>query len=149
MSDQTNLGPPDLKIAGLQLWVHGLAYPEASDYHDGNWLRITAYCGAKGATVQVQGALLMITDIRNFAEQCAAMYDRSSGSAVLDPLEPELKISLEVADALGHIRAQVDITPDHLMQSHWMEFELDQSYLPDIIKQCVAIGQEYPVRGLA
>lgn len=149
MSNQTNLGPPDLKIAGFQLWVHGLAFPEATDYNDGNWLRVTAHCGANGARVQVHGTLLMITDLAGFAEQCAGMYSQSSGSAVLDPLEPELKVSLEIADTLGHIRAQVDITPDHLMQSHRMEFELDQSYLPEIIKQCSAIVQEYPVRGLA
>jgi hypothetical protein len=28
-----------------------------------------------------------------------------------------------------------------------LEFDIDQSYLPEIIRQCVAIVQEYPVRG--
>lgn len=149
MSQQANLGPPDLKIAGFQLWVHGLAYPEATDYDDGNWLRVTAHCAANGASIQVHGTIVRITDVAGFGEQCSAMYARTSKSAILDPYEPELKVSLEIADTIGHIRAQVEITPDHLMQSHRIEFEVDQSYLPEIIKQCMAIVQEYPVRGLA
>ena len=143
-----NLGPPALKIAGFQLWVHGRQFPEAEDYDDGNWLRVTAHCGASGASVWAQGAILMVTDIAGFGDQCAAMLRGTSNTAALDPLEPELKVSLQALDRLGHVRAKVEITPDHLVQLHQMVFEIDQSYLPDIIKQCLAIVQEYPIRGL-
>jgi len=27
-----DLGEPDLKIAGFQLWVHGRQYPDSEDY---------------------------------------------------------------------------------------------------------------------
>ncbi len=147
MNPQTNLGPPDLKIAGFELWIHGWAYPEAKDHDDANWLRVTAHCGANGASIRVHGSILRTTDIAGFSEHCAAMYRVGSGTAMLDPYEPELKVCLETADRVGHIRAQVEITPDHLTQSHRMEFDLDQSYLPDIIKQCGAILEDYPVRG--
>ena len=90
----------------------------------------------------------MVLDVVGFGDQCDAMLRGGSTSAALDPLEPELAVSLEVADCLGHVRVQVEITPDHLAQSHKMEFDLDQSYLPDIIKQCSAIVREYPIRGL-
>ena len=142
-----NPGHPALKIAGFQLWVHGRQFPEAEDYDDGNWLRVTAHCGASGASVWAQGAILMVTDIAGFGDQCAAMLRGTSNTAALDPLEPELKVSLQALDRLGHVRAKVEITPDHLVQSHQMEFEIDQSYLPGIIKQCLAIVQEYPIRG--
>jgi hypothetical protein len=56
-------------------------------------------------------------------------------------------VSLKAADQLGHIRAQVEITPDNLTQSHKMEFDVDQSYLPSIIKQCSVIVKKYPIRG--
>ncbi|MFC4159857.1 hypothetical protein [Chitinimonas lacunae] len=39
------LGEPDLLIAGLRVWIHGSQFPNAVDYWDGNWLRVTAYCG--------------------------------------------------------------------------------------------------------
>lgn len=143
-----NLGHPALKIAGFQLWVHGRQFPEAEDSDDGNWLRVTAHCGATGASVWAQGAILMVTDIASFGDQCAAMLRGTSNTAALDPVEPELKVSFQALDRLGHVRAKVEITPDHLVQSHQMEFEIDQSYLPDIIKQCLAVVQEYPIRGL-
>ena len=142
-----DLGEPSLKVAGLQLWVQGRQFPESQDYHDGNWLRVTAHCGASGASVWVQGAILMVTDIARFGDACAAMHRSDSKSAALDPLEPELLVSLEVTDRIGHVRALVEITPDHLAQAHRFEFEVDQSYLPCIIRQCSAIVQEYPIRG--
>ena len=150
MSQKTtlaDLGEPDLKVAGFQLWVHGRQFPESEDYYDGNWLRVTAHCGASGASVWVQGAILMVTDIAGFGNQCAAMLAGDGKSAVLDPFEPELRVSLETADPLGHVRGQVEITPDHLTQTHRFEFEVDQSYLPGIIEQCSAIVREYPIRG--
>lgn len=150
MSQKTtppDLGEPDLKVAGFQLWVHGRQFPESEDYYDGSWLRVTAHCGASGASVWAQGAILMVTDIAGFGNQSAAMLGGDRKSAALDPFEPELKVSLETADPLGHVRAQVEITPDHLMQTHRFEFEVDQSYLPGIIEQCSAIVREYPIRG--
>lgn len=141
-----NLGEPDLKVAGFQLWVHGRQFPESEDYDDGNWLRVTAHCGASGASVWTQGAILMVADIADFGDQCAAMLRGDSKSAVLEPLEPELKVSLESGDRLGHVRAQVEITPDHMAQEHCFEFEVDQSYLPAIIQQCSALVKEYPIR---
>jgi len=127
-----DFGEPDLKVAGFQLWVHG---------------RVTAHCGASGASVWSQGAILMVTDIAGFGDESAAMHKGDSKSAAMYPLEPELKVSLEAADCVGHVRVLVEVTPDHLAQSHRFEFEIDQSYLPDIIQQCSAIVQEYPVRG--
>lgn len=144
----TALGEPDLKVAGFQLWVHGCQFPEAEDYDDGNWLRVTAHCGALGASVWAEGAIVMVTDIYGFGVECAAILRGEMKSAALAPFEPELKVSLEVSDSVGHIRAQVEITPDHLLQSHRFEFDVDQSYLPGIIKQCSQIVQEYPIRGL-
>jgi hypothetical protein len=89
----------------------------------------------------------MVTDIAEFGKGCAAMLSGDIKSAALAPFEPELKVSLEASDSVGHLRAQVEITPDHLLQSHRFEFEVDQSYLPSIIKQCSAIVQEYPICG--
>lgn len=143
----TDLGEPDLKVAGFQLWVHGRQFPEAEDHYDGNWLRVTAHCGASGASVWAQGAILMVTDIAGFGDGCAAMLSGEMKSAALTPFEPELKVSLEASDSVGHVRAKVEITPNHLLQSHRFEFAVDQSYLPSIIKQCSEIVQEYQIRG--
>jgi len=142
-----DLGEPALKIAGFQLWIHGRQFPGAEDYDDGNWLHVTAHCGASGASIWTDGAIVMVTDIESFAKQCEALLRGRAAAAVLDPLEPELRVVLEAPDSLGHLCARVEITPDHLAQSHSMEFEIDQSYLPGIISECARILQEHPVRG--
>jgi hypothetical protein len=150
MSEQmtpADLEEPELTVAGFQLWVHGRQFPESQEFYDGNWLQVTAHCGAPGASVWTQGAILLVTDIAGFGNQCAAMLKGETKSVTLAPLEPDLKISLEAADRLGHIRAKVDITPDNLAQAHWFEFQIDQSYLSGIIRQCSAILQKYPIRG--
>lgn len=142
-----DLGEPDVRVTSFQLWVHGRQFPDAEDYEDGNWLGVTAHCGASGASVWAQGAMLEVTDIAGFGEGCVAMLGRRMKSATLASREPHLRVSLEVSDSVGHVRVQVEITPDYLLQTHRFEFEIDQSYLPGIIKQCADIVQEYPIRG--
>lgn len=49
---------------------------------------------------------------------------------------------------VGHSKLTVEITPDNLLQSHVMRFEIDPSYLRGIVEQCARILAEYPVRGM-
>jgi hypothetical protein len=142
-----DLGKPDLKVAGFQLWVLGRSSPESDDYYDGNWLNVYAHCGASGASVWAQGSILMVTDIAGFDDECAAMLRGDLKSATLDPFEPQLRVVLKAVDDMGHVCVQVEITPDHMTQAHRFEFGIDQSYLPAIIQQCSEIVKEYPIRG--
>lgn len=141
------LGPPALKIAGFQLWVHGRQYPEAQDADDGNWLRISGHCGASGASVWIQGPVLMVTDLKRFGLECQQMFDGNTDRATLDSYEPELRVTLLRSDRHGHIRANVEMTPEHLSQTHHMRFEIDQTYLPAYAERCAAVVHSYPVRG--
>lgn len=89
----------------------------------------------------------MAGDLVRFREQCEALQQGASSTAELSPIEPELFLSLKSVDRLGHIRLRVEITPDHLRQSHRMEFEIDLSYLPGIVAQCREIESRFPIRG--
>ena len=64
-----SLGPPALNIVGFQLWVHGRQFPNAQDYWDGNWLNVTAHCGANGASVWASGAIVMVADLARWATE--------------------------------------------------------------------------------
>ena len=141
------LGAPDLKVAGFQLWVHGRQFPDSTDYDDGNWLRVTAHAGAAGASVWVSGAILMITDLIQFGQEVDGLAKGETQRADLKPFEPELRLQIEQLDSLGHFTMQVQITPDHLTQEHCFEFEIDQSYLPGISANCRALANTYPARG--
>jgi hypothetical protein len=141
------LGEPALRIDGFQLWVHGYQFPDSTDEWDGNWLWVTAHCGAAGAAVWVSGALLTVPDILHLEEECEALRQGQVQLAELTSLEPELKINIQPVDRLGHLEVKVEITPDHMSQQHSFQFEIDQTYLPLIAMQCRAITQAYPIRG--
>lgn len=142
---EQELGPPDLKIAGLQIWIHGRQYPQAVEEYDADWLRITAHCGASSASVWVAGSLLSSWSFVQFARECEVLLRTLRGKAQLWSHEPELLACLEATDTLGHIKLIVDITPDHMTQKHRFEFEgLDQSYLPGVVSMCEGILATYP-----
>jgi hypothetical protein len=93
------------------------------------------------------GAILMTTDIEQFRADAERLSDGEGRSAVLDPCEPELRVSIEGPDPLGHPLLRVELTPEPPAQSHAMEFEIDLSYLPGLTAQCSRILEEFPVRG--
>ena len=85
-------------------------------------------------------------DIEHFLMGCNRLYEQMTGEAVIDPPEPNLQVSLKATDRLGHIKMRAQITPDHMTQRHELIFELDQTYLPEIISQCRKVLDEFPVR---
>ena len=140
------LGTPAIKLNGLQIWVHGRQFPNATDYWDGNWLRITAHCGTHGADVWTTGSILHVPDVVGWLSDLERMNQSLSGEANLVPLEPELRVKL-AASTLGHISMEVEITPDNMTQEHTFRFETDQSFLEPVIESCRKIVNDYPVRG--
>lgn len=142
----SQLGAPDLIIAGFQVWVHGYQYPELTDAWDGNWLRVTAHCGASGASVWASGAILETVSVLGLSRGLHEMHTTLRGEAVLHSHEPNIVVRLLTADRSGHVTVEVELTPDHLTQEHRFEFEIDQSYLPSIIAQCQQLLERYPLR---
>jgi hypothetical protein len=133
-------------VGSFKLWVDGRQFPDSDDSWDGNWLRVTAHCSGASGSVSVTGCILDTVGVWSFRDQLAALQVALQGEAVLDSVEPNLVVRLQAADGLGHIAVRVEITADQLSEGHWFEFELDQSYLPRMLRQCDAILAEYPVR---
>ncbi len=141
-----NLGAPDIKLEGLQIWIHGRQFPSEKDYWDGNWLNVTAHCGAQGADVWTSGAILHVPDIARWLDSLEWMNKSLSGEADLVSLEPELVVELKM-DSPGKISMRVEITPDNITQEHNFQFEIDQSYLVGLIESCRRVLAKYPIRG--
>jgi hypothetical protein len=136
----------DLKLAGLRIWVHGRQFPDAQDYWDGNWLRVTARCDSDGASVLSGGPILHLSRLDRWCRESKKLLETLSGEAHLDCMEPNLAVALKAATP-GHIILDVSITPEHLTQKHWFQFAIDQSYLPPLTTQCQSILETYPLRG--
>jgi hypothetical protein len=143
---EKNLGPPDIKLAGLQIWIHGRQFPNTEDYWDSNWLRVTAHCGSGAASVWTGGAIIHLSEVHQWHSELAILRDTLSGEAALKCMEPELSVTLK-AGSLGHISMEVSITPEHLAQEHWFKFEIDQTYLPPLVQQCADVLATYPLKG--
>jgi hypothetical protein len=140
------LGAPDLTFAGFQLWVHGYAYADAAEGGDADWLRVTAHAGASGASVWVSGTMLETSDVLRFRGQLAAMHASLTGEAALESYEPNVVVRAAMRSRAGQVDLRVELTPDHLAQGHWFEFDADQSYLPAVLTQCDALLARVPVR---
>ena len=137
---------PDVAIGPLKIWIHGRQFAEKTDYWDGNWLRASAHCASSGATVEASGSFLRTDELERWLQQIEALHRSLQGTAALEPLEPELRITL-TGDGLGHISAVVELTPDQLRQEHTFRFELDQSYLPPLALQLRTVLQHHSVVG--
>ena len=144
--EKEKLGAPDIKIGGLQIWVHGYQYAEADDDWDANWLRVSVHCGASGASVWVSGSFMTVSDILSLASDAEKLYEGDIKELEIDPVEPELRIAMKSTDSRGHIELTIEITPDHLSQEHSFLFEIDQSYLPPLVGQCKKVLQRFPYR---
>jgi hypothetical protein len=143
------LGPPSVRVSGFQLWVHGRQFAEAQDQWDGNWLIVTVHCAQSGASVWATGAILDAVDLSRFRDELERLYRTLSGEAVLESHEPNVRVRVTVCDGAGHLNLRAEITPDHLIQGHWFEFAIDQSYLPAALAQLESILAQFPVRNTA
>ncbi|MBM4385593.1 MAG: hypothetical protein FJ091_19765 [Deltaproteobacteria bacterium] len=140
-----HLGDPDLEIAGLRVWVHGRQFPDATDYWDGNWLRVTGRCNYPGSSVRVHGSIIHLGELVGLLRGCERLLQTLSGRAELACIEPNLRVELE-AKTGGHIDVAISITPDHMTKKHSFNDAFDQTYLPPIISACKRILERFPVR---
>src|SRR5262245_61864929 len=134
--------PPSLALGGLSLWGLGRAAPGAA-CSGGAWLRVEAECAAPGATVTASGPLLSVEDLGRLLAGMKSMHKWEASSARLNPLEPNLVVSL-TGNSRGGVRIDVRITPDSMTQEHRFFFDADLSYLLGPIEQCREILRRFP-----
>jgi len=115
--DLPNFREPDIEITALKIWVHDRQFEESQDYWDGNWIRATALCARGGVSVQADGPFLHLSELAKFLNELVELNDTLQGEAVLSCMEPNLGVKLSVTDSLGHINAEIELTPDPMTQS--------------------------------
>jgi hypothetical protein len=135
----------DLAISGLRIWIEGRAFPKSEDYWDGNFLHVTATWAQGETTVTVRGPIIHLGELARLLDECEKLYASLSGQAELKCIEPNLGIVLK-AKSLGHIDVRIQLTPDHMRESHEFHDSMDQTYLPAIVTSCTRIFEKYPIR---
>lgn len=150
-SDAEDLGPPDLELGPLRVWIYDYAYPSYESADDANWLRATIIMHLPGkAWVRADGPFLRANDIADLIEQCAHMHRRLEGSAYLGSPAEALRVSMKMVDKLGHFRTEVEVEVHRQPNQHnhhfWLD-DLDQTYLGLLVEQGRLLLRRFPVRG--
>ena len=140
------LGDPDIKISGLEIWIHERQFPDIEDYWDGNWLLVTAHCSSSGSSVWTEGPIIHLPELLDWYESASELNETLKGTASLECMEPELYVTIK-AKSLGQLTMEVHITPNHFEQEHKYYFAIDQSYLTDFLNGCKQVLRNYPVKG--
>jgi hypothetical protein len=135
----------ELRVGELNIQIHGRQFPKEEDFWDGNWLNVSATFSSGQSSVVTSGPIVHLIEIKRFQIEIEALYRTLEGTAMLDCMEPNLRIVLTSAGG-GKVGIEISITPDHLKESHHYCREIDQSYLPPIIKECGKILELYPIR---
>lgn len=139
------LGDPAIDLFGLKLWIHGRQFPNATDFWDGNWLRVTAILSTPRSMVRTEGPIIHLREIYALKSECEKLYETLSGNAKLSCLEPNLSVNI-VAGTGGHMEVEVSVVPDQFTERHEYKATSDQTYLPRIIRACETILEQYPIR---
>lgn len=136
-----------LELSGFKLQVLGYEFANPDNVWDADWLNVACSCTALGSRVKVSGAFVTIGELHQLLTILKGLHSRTIKTGEVNCMEPELSLSFAI-DPLGHMQFAVNLTPDHLRQSHRMTFDIDQSYLPSAIVQCMKILAAYPVRSI-
>jgi hypothetical protein len=139
-------GAPDIELGSLAIWVRGRQFSDSQDYWDGNWLSVLIQVDAAYAVVQAEGPILHAGQLSDLIEGSKRLHHTLAGELVLDGIEPHFHLTLAI-NARGQLDVGVDLTGDHLSQSHHFGFTLDQSYLPAFIAGGEDVLRRFPITG--
>ncbi len=138
--------PPSVAIAGLCIWVHGRAFEERDDYWNGNYLHVTARYQTASSTVRVRGPIFTSLELKRWRDDLVGLHERLTGFARIECSDPELQIRID-AKRHGHLEMEVIMAPAWREEHRFSYIELDQTYLPPLIREIDAVLSEYPIRG--
>jgi hypothetical protein len=52
-----------------------------------------------------------------------------------------------MVDSVGGVTGAIEITPDHITQSHKFVVSCDQTYIKPLIADCNKVLSDYPIKG--
>jgi hypothetical protein len=120
--------------------------PGATDYWDGNWLKV-AVDVRTGAFRGKYVADLRVEEFESFRAQLDALYKSLKGEAALNSMEGWVSVRL-AADRLGHLNAECEMRDQPGMGSRlFFTLDLDQSFIPTMVAALDDVIRSYPLVG--
>jgi hypothetical protein len=135
-----------IKIENLTITVFGYSYLESSDYWDGNWINVNVYYKSGISEVSIKGDFLHLTEIDLFMNDCKKVLSGETNVITLPTMENNLQLSL-MMNLMGQISGEIVLSSNDMKEKHEYEINIDQSYLPEIMKQCESVLLKFPIKG--
>jgi hypothetical protein len=136
----------ELKSTGLQLKLMPYLKADAED-----WAKVTVNVECNGFRGEFV-AWLQSQDVRRFSAELATMYGSVGTPATARLCSPEPDIDVELnMDVRGHIVGSYRFESERRNGTPTVlsgEFEMDQSFIPDLTKQLEALAAQLMRAGL-
>jgi hypothetical protein len=130
----------------LKVEVLNYERPENSDYWDANWLKVQIQIKV-GAFSGNYIAQLQTMDFSGFEKELKRIYIDLKGVTQFNSIEEWLMVML-IGDGLGHFKVECRACDSpgtgNTLQ---FEFQIDQTYIPNLITQVSNILEMFPVKG--
>lgn len=132
--------------AKLELDVIGRSHPDCLDYWDGNWITTYLKIDIPGYHVSFP-AHLRTDELEMFLDGLKEMNKMLKGKAELNNMDSYLHFEC-IMDKFGKITWTIDtVYPPAFGAKLHFDFQSDQSYLPNLIKELNEILILFPVIG--
>jgi hypothetical protein len=138
---------PDIKLAGLSVWIDGYQFPESTEYWDANWVVVRVRAGGQRAVVELCDPCIHLPELAAWLQACTIMEAGESDEAELPTMEPYLRVRIERTGNFGGLVANVKIIPDNVLQFHEFRYPIDASYIRPLMDSIRRVLARYPVRG--
>jgi hypothetical protein len=129
----------------IMVYAHAREFPQCSDYWDANWLVCEVKLSSKGFTAHYL-ASLRSDEFDAFKKQLESLYRTLTGESKFSPLEKCLNIQMK-GDGRGHCPAECEAWDWRSQNVLKVTIELDQTYIPYILRSIDEILEEFPVIG--
>ena len=130
----------------LQILAHSYAYPDSTDFWDGNWIntRIIIKVGGFKGDYEAQ---LRNVDFFDFKKGLENLYNILDGYANFNCIEDYLRIKIK-GDGLGHFSAYCIAIDNPGINGHTLKFsiEFDQTEIHSLTKMIDDLLKEFPIK---
>jgi hypothetical protein len=130
----------------LEIYADNFAYPDSTDFWDGNWIetRIKIKVGGFTGNYSAQIRNVDFLDLKNGLER---LYNQLDGYANFNCLEEYLQIKIK-GDGLGHFLADCIANDNPGIRGHELKFSIDfdQTEIHRMTKMIDDLLIEFPIK---
>ena len=132
----------------LQILVNNFAYPDSTDFWDGNWIN-TRIKIKVGGFIGDYAAQLRNVDFFDFKNGLEILYDKLDGYASFNCLEDYLQIKIK-GDGLGHFEADCMANDNPGVYGNELKFSIafDQTEIHSLTNMIDNILNEFPIKDI-